>query len=228
MNKYLKSYYFNKSVFVHNVLNYINSILYSYDKFNEKYETVFYPLHFEPEASILYMSEYNEDQSGLIRNLAKCLRNNQLLVVKEHPQQPGMLLSNRFRQLRKHLSNVVFLPAEYSTKRLIELSELIITQTSTAGWESLILGKPVVVIGKVFYDKYPGINKFYDFEKLKILIHNKQYQYPQRDATIKFIAQIWHYCQEGNPYPYAGLYEEENIKRMVRAIEKRLPDNKLL
>jgi CDP-glycerol glycerophosphotransferase (TagB/SpsB family) len=157
------------------------------------------------------MSEFYEDQIGLIRNLAKCLKNNQLLVVKEHPQQPGMLLSKSYRQLRRRLSNVAFLPAEYSTKKLILLSELVITQTSTAGWEALILGKPVIVIGKVFYDKYP-----------KIMIHNKQYQIPEKEDTLKFIAQVWNYCQEGNPYPATELYNQENIKRIVHSIEQRL------
>jgi capsule polysaccharide export protein KpsC/LpsZ len=120
------------------------------------------------------------------------------------------------------LSNIAFLPSEYSTKKLIQLSELIVTQTSTAGWEALILGKPVVVIGKVFYDKYPKINRFSDFENLKIMIHTKQYQFPQKDETLKFIAQVWNYCQEGNPYPNPELYNQENIRRIVHSIEQRL------
>jgi hypothetical protein len=222
MNKYLKLYYFNRPLFKVNIVNYIASLLHSYDKIPENHEIVFYPLHYEPEASILYMAEYSEDQVGLIRNLAKCLSNNQILVVKEHPQQPGMLLSKSYRQLRKRLSNIAFLPSEYSTKKLIQLSELIVTQTSTAGWEALILGKPVVVIGKVFYDKYPKINRFSDFENLKIMIHTKQYQFPQKDETLKFIAQVWNYCQEGNPYPNPELYNQENIRRIVHSIEQRL------
>jgi CDP-glycerol glycerophosphotransferase (TagB/SpsB family) len=168
------------------------------------------------------MAEFSEDQVGLIRNLAKCLSNNQILVVKEHPQQPGMLLSKSYRQLRKRLSNIAFLPAEYSTKKIILLSQLVIAQTSTAGWEAIILGKPVIVMGKVFYDKYPKINIFTDFENLKIMIHNKQYKIPQKDETIKFIAQVWNYCQEGNPYPDTELYNPENIKRVVHSIEQRL------
>jgi CDP-glycerol glycerophosphotransferase (TagB/SpsB family) len=222
MNRYLKSYYCDNTAYKTKLVNYVNSILHSYKRINNNFEIVFYPLHYEPEASILYMSEYYEDQIGLIRNLAKCLKNNQLLVVKEHPQQPGMLLSKSYGQLRKRLSNVAFLPAEYSTKKIILLSELVITQTSTAGWEALILGKPVIVIGKVFYDKYPKINIFSDFENLKIMIHSKQYQIPQKDDTLKFIAQVWNYCQEGNPYPAAELYNQENIKRIVHSIEQRL------
>lgn len=222
MNKYLKQYYFNRHWYIVNIVNYINSIFHSYDKLSDNHEIVFYPLHFEPEASILYMAEYSEDQIGLIRNLAKCLSNNQILVVKEHPQQPGILLSKSYRQLRKRLSNIAFLPAEYPTKKLIQSSELVITQTSTAGWEALILGKPVIVMGKVFYDKYPKINIFSDFENLKIMIHSKHYQHPQKDLTLKFIAQMWNYCQEGNPYQDTELYNQENLKRVVNSIERRL------
>jgi hypothetical protein len=228
MNKYLKLYYFNRPVFIVNIVNYTNSVLHSYDKIPEDHEIVFYPLHYEPEASILYMAEYSEDQIGLIRNLAKCLANNQILVIKEHPQQPGMLLSKSYRQLRKRLSNIAFLPAEYPTKKLIQSSELVITQTSTAGWEAIILGKPVVVMGKVFYDNYPKVNRFCDFESLKIMIHNKQYQIPQKEETLKFIAQIWNYCQEGNPYPYPELYGKENITRIVRSIEKKVIESELV
>jgi hypothetical protein len=226
--KYFKPYYFKKTVHITRIVGYVNSIFRSYDRLNKNHNIVFYPLHFEPEASILYMSEFNEDQSALIRNLAKCLTNNQLLVIKEHPQQPGMLLSKKYRQLKKQMSNIAYLPAEYSTKSLIQLSELIITQTSTAGWEALLLGKPVIVMGKVFYDKYPLINRFSDFEHLKHLIHSKQYHYPQTDATLKFIAQVWNYCQEGNPYLNSELYTKENINRIVHSIEQKLLEKDLV
>jgi hypothetical protein len=219
---YLKSYYFDKTDLLIKISGYFNSLIYSYDKVPANSEIVFYPLHYEPEASILYMSEFNEDQIGLIRNLAKCLKNNQVLVVKEHPQQPGMLLSKRFRELRKSLSNIAYLPSEFSTKKIIQLSELVITQTSTAGWESLILGKPVVVMGKVFYDKHPQVNIFSDFSWLKQIIHSQEYLYPEKEKTLQLIAQLWHYSREGNPYPHAGLYNDMNINKIRCAIEEKL------
>ena len=200
------------------------SILYSYNYRLQlqDFEIVFYPLHFEPEASIIYFSEFNEDQPALIRNISKCLKRNQLLVIKEHPQQPGMLLSKPFRELRKRLSNILYLPSEFSTKKLIEMSKIIITQTSTAGWEAILLEKPVFVLGKVFYDNYKYVNKFYGFEKLRETIANEDYLYPNNEETLIFIAQFWDYCEYGNPYPNKNLFSKENIKKLVSAIETKV------
>ncbi|MCG2680075.1 MAG: hypothetical protein L6455_08930 [Kiritimatiellae bacterium] len=220
--KYLRCYYFDRADGVRRIMNYINSFIYKYDNLNQHDKIVFYPLQYEPEASLLYMSEFNENQIGLIRNLAKCLKSNQALVVKEHPSQPGMLLSNKFRLLRKETSNLIYLPSEYSTKQLLLKSSLIITQTSTAGWEAILLGRPVVVLGKQYYDKYPYINTFNGFEKLKEAIRNDRLLYPDNDATVRYIAQMWENCREGNPFPNKNLYHEDNIKKIINAIEIEL------
>lgn len=224
-NRYFYPYYMgDKSVLINNLKNYYNSIIFKYDSIEdyEQCDLVFYPLHYEPEASIIYMSEFYEDQLNLIRNFSKCLRHNQVLAVKEHPQQPGVLLNKEYRKLRKRLSNVMFLPAEYSTKTLILKCELILTQTSTAGWEAIILGKPVVVIGKVFYDKYPFINNFVSFEELKNIIKNKSYAIPDDEATIEYVANFYEYCKDGNPYPHANLYEDRNVDYIREAIENKI------
>jgi len=220
--KYLRSYYFDRADGVRRIINYFNSLIYKYDSLNQHDKIVFYPLQYEPEASLLYMSEFNENQIGLIRNLAKCLKSNQVLVVKEHPSQPGMLLSNKFRLLRKEISNLIYLPSEYSTKQLLLKSILIVTQTSTAAWEAILLGKPIVVLGKQYYDKYPYINKFNGFEKLKEVIRNDRLLYPDHNATIRYIAQMWEYCREGNPFPNEKLYHDDNIKKIINAIEIEL------
>ena len=147
---------------------------------------------------------------------------NQVLVIKEHPQQTGMLLGKKFRDLKKRLSNIAYLPAEYPTKTLIRQSNLIITQTSTAGWEAILLGKPVVVIGKVFYDKYPLVNKFINFEQLRENIRKNNFLIPEKNTTIKFTAQFYNYCKNGNPYPHKDLYNVNNIRKIIKAIEEEV------
>lgn len=224
-NKYFYPYYLGDTSAIKLELDsYINSLVFNYDNIDSyaHYNLAFYPLHFEPEASILYMSEFFEDQINLIRNLSKCLRQDQVLVVKEHPQQPGILLSKPYRKLRKRLSNVIFLPAEYSTKNLILKTEIILTQTSTAGWEALVLNKPVVVFGKVFYDKYEYINVFNGFNHLKELLRTKSYTMPDKVAMLKFVANFYDYCKQGNPYMHTDLYNADNVENIKKSIESRL------
>ena len=203
---------------------YFNSFIYKYANINDiiNYEIVFYPLHYEPEASIIYFSEFHENQSGLIRNLTKCLKNNQLLVVKEHPQQPGMLLSKKYRNLKNRLSNLEYLPSEFKTKKLIELSSIIITQTSTAGWESLFFNKPVVVIGKVFYDKYKNINNFTSFSNLRSDIKNSNLKVSDYDSIIDYSASMYEYCCYGNPYFFDDIYDKKNLDLLSNEVVLKL------
>ncbi len=91
-----------------NVNRYLASFFYSYDEVDllENKNYVVYPLHMEPEATLFYFSEYFSNQVYVIENIAKTLKTNQYLVVKEHPQQFGILLLKRFQGIEKRHSFV--------------------------------------------------------------------------------------------------------------------------
>lgn len=191
------------------------------DELND-YEIVHYPLHYEPEASLSYLSEFFSNQVSLIENISKCLNQNQVLVVKEHPAQPGMLLTKKYQNLLKTVSNLYYLPNTVLSFDVIKKSELIITLTSHLGWESLILGKPVYLLGKMFYDKHPQVNKFTSWEELRSAIRNKKYKHPEKQSTIKYIAQLIEISYEGYPFPGQDLYADNNIKKIIYSIESEL------
>jgi len=205
-------FYFNHSKYYkQEIFNYINSFLYGYANIEDyiKFEKVFYPLHYEPEASLTYFSEFFDDQFNTIFNVSKCLKHDQILIVKEHPQQPGILLSNKFRELKKRLSNVIFLPSEVSASNIIMQCEYVVTISSTAGWEALLNQKPVFLLGKVFYDKHEDVNVIKSFSQLKKSIRSGNYKRPQIEHTKNFIARFYEYCSQGNPYPNVNIYSEQ-------------------
>jgi hypothetical protein len=186
------------------------------------FEIVLYPLHYEPEASLSYLSEFFSNQVALIENISKCLAINQILVVKEHPAQPGMLLTKKFQKVYHDNSSLYYLSSTVVSYDIIKKSKVIITLTSHLGWEALILGKPVYLLGKMFYDKYPYINKFVDFEILRNEIRDKSYRTPDPDSLEKYIAQLIEISYEGKPFPCSELYEESNISNIIFAIEHKL------
>lgn len=202
----------------------VKSYLIGYDSVAdlEEFEIVLYPLHYEPESSLLYLSEFFSDQVALIENISKCLNENQVLVVKEHPAQYGMLLTKKYQDLHKKVSNLYFLPHTITSYEIIQKSSLIITCTSHLGWEALILGKPVFLLGKMFYDKYPLINKFSSFEALREDIRANNFIIPKMDETERFIAQIIEISFKGYPFPSNELYTEVNIHNLIFAIEFEL------
>jgi Capsule polysaccharide biosynthesis protein len=217
--------YENNNPAVYNAFERSFKVLYlKYDEINKlnKYEIILYPLHYEPEASLSYLSEFFSNQVALIENISKCLKSNQVLVVKEHPAQMGMLLTKKYRTLVKKTSNLYFLPSTMLSFEIIKRAKLIITLTSHLGWEALLFGKPVYLLGKMFYDKYPFVNKFESWEQLRQSIRNENYRYPDKKSILKYAAQLLQISYKGSPFPGSNLYANSNIDRIIYSIEREL------
>lgn len=129
-----------------------------FQKANPSDSYYLYPIHFHPEASTSVNSRWYVDEYPAIKNLAFSLPPGTWLYVKDHPSAvayPAL----RFYQSLSRLPNVKLISPGEDTKRLIRNSVGVITQTSTVGYEALILRKPVWVLGDVFYDFHPGCRK---------------------------------------------------------------------
>ncbi len=202
--------------------NILLSLIFNYDSLTklEENECILYPLHFEPEATLSYFSEFFSNQILVIENISKCLKTDQILVLKEHPQQKGMLFSKRYRKLKKSFPNIIFLPGEIPSELIIKSMKSVITLTSTLGWESIIYDVPVVILGKTFYDKYSMINIFNGWDDLRNLIRTDSYKYPIRDLTVRYAAQLIQYSQEGKPWKHDQMTDKQNLQSIILTIEK--------
>jgi len=93
---------------------------------------------------------------------------NLSFVFKEHPSdtQGYRSLHERVRQ-DEHL----MFASDFSTQELIEKSEAVITINSTVGFESLLLGKKVIVLGDAFYG-FDGLTRQASNEKELVSVIN--------------------------------------------------------
>ncbi|MFT5452065.1 MAG: hypothetical protein ACI9N9_001552 [Enterobacterales bacterium] len=132
-----------------------------------------YPIHYQPEASTVVGCPFYTDQLNVITNLAFSLPMGAVLVVKEHVSNVGFP-SNDFYQKVSSLPNVVLVWHEENIKQLIRGSNGVITLTSTAGFEALLLDKPVYHFGDVFYTFHPNAVRLADWNKCReqLLSHN--------------------------------------------------------
>lgn len=192
-----------------------------YRKLSNDASKFFYPMHFEPEATLYYMSTFYENQYALIENLLKCLGENQVLLVKEHPAQPGFLLQKKFRLLKKRFPNLYYIKADVSSKEMIVVSEAVITLVSTAGFEALALNKPVILLGKIYFDSYSGVNYCKTFEEVYDLVRGYK-SYNKVGDFETFLAKLIAMQNTGNPWPHSDLYTKENIAGVVQAIENEV------
>ena len=192
-----------------------------YDHFEDVKETeyVFFPLHYVPEATISYFSEFYSNQSSVIEEVAKCLKTNQRLVVKEHPQQVGVLLTREYDDVKKRNPNIIYLPGSIISNDIINNCKLIVTITGTAGFEGMILGKPVITLGKVFYNHCSQVNRVASYAELKQMIRNENYKVPNNDEVRHFVSEFFALQEPGQPSMTA---DKENLENFTHYIEQQL------
>jgi hypothetical protein len=107
---------------------------------------VLFPLHVEPEASLLNLSPELNNSLELISWVSKCLPANALLVVKEHPDSFGMRPRDFYDNLRR-MANVVVAHPGVTAKAWLAKCDLLANLTSTMGFEAVAMNKPVLSFG---------------------------------------------------------------------------------
>jgi hypothetical protein len=129
---------------------------------------LFFPLHLQPEASLLSTTPVFSDQLGLIRAISVSLPAGYLLVIKDYPLQWERPIS--FYKNILSLPNTILLPKEMPIYPLLERMEMLIAISGSSGFESLLRGKKVLLFGEVFYQELEGVTQVSDLRNLSHVI----------------------------------------------------------
>lgn len=111
-------------------------------------KAVFFPMHFQPEASTLVNGIWYSNQIALIEDISKSLPLGYVLVVKEHPRGRGMRPFWQYQHI-ENLYNVII--SDLPSKEIIRRCDAVITISGSVGFEALALDKPVIVLGRTFH-----------------------------------------------------------------------------
>jgi len=115
---------------------------------------LFYPLHSEPEIALSIYGRDHQNQIETIRRLAQSIPLRWRLVVKEHPRSVGYRTSGYYRRLLE-IPNVWFADPETRPFYWIEGAQAVATVSGFAGFEALMMGRPVIVLGDVAFSVLP-------------------------------------------------------------------------
>lgn len=159
-----------------------------------------YPLHFHPESSTSILAGNYLDELSVIRNIAFNLPVGCKLYVKDHMSGWGYEHPDFYNAI-KRLPNTVLLGPNEPTKALIKKSIGVVTLTSTVGYEALLLGKPVVLFGSVFYDFHKNVHRVENVDRLHSLLLDL-YRAPgnkwcDREYNEKFVSSYWYATYPG-------------------------------
>lgn len=177
----------------------------------------FFPLHYQPEASTSVWATYYSEQLSTIRNIAFSLPFPYKLYVKEHPASVGLREINFYKKLKK-IPNVVLISPYENIQTIIEKSLGVITLTSTSGMEAALSGKPVYVLGNVFYSYHPFCRKIKNFEELGNKIREDLVKKPNandlKNINTRFIISLLRNAIEGD-IVLAGKEKDTNDYKLI-------------
>ena len=162
-----------------------------YDAYDPNENFAFFPLHYEPEITLLLYAPFFTDQSNLIKHIARSLPVGMSLYVKEHPAMVPYRPRSYYQQLKK-IPNVKLIAPTVASFDILPHAKLVTTITSTVGWEAALLGKPVVTFGEIFYNQLSFVKKCRALEDLPLLVKHQLEKFAYDEAElIRFIATIF-------------------------------------
>lgn len=181
----------------------------------KNHEYYVYPIHYQPEASTSVGSPYFVDQLNFITNVAFSLPPNAYLVVKDHISAFGYFPIDFYRNIRA-LPNVKFLGPNWNIKNIIRDSRGVITLTSTAGFEAVLLQKPVYIFGRASYDYHPLCRRVGSWQELKEALSDRCQPAEVFDNSAYLVAYR-RYTREGIiNYKHKGWGISDDLVRYIR------------
>ena len=157
----------------------------------------FFPLHTEPEVSLLVYGFPYLNQLELIRIIAMSLPLDCVLLVKEHPWMVGKRKNSYYRKLL-NIPRVKLVSPEIKAREVIVNSEIVTVISGSVAIEAMCRRKPVVTFGDSLVDVMPSHMVVHckdlrslhlDFNQLK-----KTYAYSEEDVFAFFATLLTRSC----------------------------------
>jgi hypothetical protein len=115
----------------------------------------FFPLHKEPEVTLLVYGRPWLNQIEAVRNVARSLPAGMTLVVKEHPAALGYRPISYYRKLLD-VPNVRLAAPELTSREILRHARLVTIIGGSIGLEALMLGIPTLALGHVPFAFLPN------------------------------------------------------------------------
>jgi hypothetical protein len=198
---------------------------------------VFFPLHTEPEVSLLVYGRPYVNQIEIIRMLAMSLPADMVLVVKEHPWMVGKRSLAAYDKML-NIPRVKFVDPRLDARILIQQADLVAVVTGSVALEAAMLGKPVITFGDCPYNLLPFtmVRRCDDPRRLQSIIRETLLNYANDErALIAYVSAVFETSVSVNLYSvllrkervYAersGEYGEE-IKKLADEVFRRIEDS---
>ena len=187
--------------------------------FKKKY--IFAPLQVKTDTQTLVHSDYNnmvefmEDTIQGVKEYRKKYNSNIELVFKEHPMDCGKVSYDDFYVKYKGYTWIKFLK-NGNTKEIIKNSDMVITINSTVGLEAIEEYKPVICMGRAFYN-IDGISLKSNRNDLSKDMDREFNRSINKNLIDNFLNYLkYEYSMEGNLYNYNKTHIDSISDKIIK------------
>lgn len=191
--------------------------------------TVYFPLHFCPEATTDYYLDRPTKKGGYINYILDLLDNSDSdvqFLFKEHPSMFGKRLLSDYKKILEFPNATIIHPIERSNE-LLDLVDVIVVDNGTVGVESLIRGKQVLALDRSYYS---GMHSnLHRIDYVKTCMIKKPPTNPDPQPFVTDLLDGWiksDYQHSSNQDHYNPEPVAKAIRRMIK-LGIRLGDNNL-
>jgi len=156
----------------------------------------FFPLNVPAESELFIRNPRFSDQLDTLKEISVNLPDGEMLYVKQHPGISGVISEEVAKELES-IPNIKLIKTEYNTFDIVKKSKGVIMVSSSVGFETYTLGKPVIVLG---YWPYTQLGDFIKIDKVDDLPEavEKATNYQASISPIDFMKKIELRSFEGN------------------------------
>lgn len=163
---------------------------------------VFFPLHTEPEVSLLVYGRPYVNQIEIVRMLAMSLPVDTVLVVKEHPWMVGKRSLAAYKKML-NIPRVRFADPALEARTVVTHADLVAVVTGSVALEAAMLNKPVITFGDCPYNLLPHsmVRRCKDPRQLQILIRDVIAEHQSDEiALLAYVAAVFESSVSANLY----------------------------
>lgn len=222
LEDYVENFLVNDVSVIQKYLNLRNYKSIKWDKFDSSKKYFYYPFHLEPEAAVFYWGDgIYSNQTKLIENIAASLPPDTYLYVKDHPHDIGYRNSDDYKKL-KCINNIKLLHAQESGYEVLKHSQGVITINGSAGFEALLMNKPVYYFGNPYYENFNNTFNIKNIRELRDTLLQLNESESNYDNFISFFTNT--YSGNISVFYTENYHNEENLRTIIKSIDTYLTD----
>ncbi len=202
---------------------------FKYHSFEKVKKFVYFPLQFQPEATIDVMAPYFCNQIETVRQVAMSMPDDYVLIVKEHPGMIG-LRSPSYTEKIVRTPNVKLIDSRISSEKVLKRAALIISPSSTTIAEAAFLKKPAIQLGDLgTTQKLPNVFRHTNMttlpkkikEVLMMNLETKEYE----KKLENFVSAVY---DTGFDFKYMTVWEKgkgDSMENLWKIYKKEIINN---